>query len=131
VSIEKNKVIVRRLWEEVWNERCLGVCDEIFDPAYAKHEKAWAPNFLAIFPDLHFMIEDMIAERDKVVTRFILTGTHQGEFLGVPATGKGVKLTGTWIHRLADGRIVEGREWGEWNALELLKQLGVTLPNNS
>ena len=131
MSIENNKAIVRRLWEEVWNERCLDVCDEIFDSAYAEHEKAWAPNFLAVFPDLHFTIEDMIAERDKVVTRFILTGTHQGEFLGVPATGKVVKLTGTWIHRLADSRIVEGREWGEFNALELLKQLGVTLPKHS
>ncbi len=67
----------------------------------------------------------MIAEGDKVVTRHTLTGTHQGEFMGVPATGKGVKVTGMWIHRLAGGKIVEGREWGVWDALGMMQQLGV------
>ncbi|MCB0188203.1 MAG: ester cyclase, partial [Caldilineaceae bacterium] len=72
MSTETNKVIVRRLWEEVWNQRHLSVCDEIFDAEYAAHEKGFAPVLLAAFPDLHFTIEDMIAEDDKVVTRHTL-----------------------------------------------------------
>jgi steroid delta-isomerase-like uncharacterized protein len=78
----------------------------------------------AVFPDIHFDVEDMIAEGDKVVSRYTVTGTHQGEFMGIPATGKPVKITTIWIHRLADGRIVEGRDWGEWDRLSLLEQLG-------
>ena len=124
MSAETNKAIVRRLWEEVWNQGNLSVCDEIFDADYAAHEKGFAPVLRAAFPDLHFTVEDMIAEDDKVVTRHTMTGTHQGEFMGVAATGKPVRVTGIWIHRLADGRIVEGREWGEWDALGMMKQLG-------
>lgn len=124
MSIEKNKAVVRRLWEEVWNQNNLNVCDEIFDNEYAEHEKRFAPKMRMAFPDLHFTVEDMIAEDHKVVTRLTLTGTHQGEFMGIAATGKSIKVTGTWIHRLSDNRIVEGREWGEWDALEMMKQLG-------
>ena len=122
--IEKNKAIVRRLWEVVWNQNDLNVCDEIFDAEYAEHEKGFAVVMKIAFPDLHFTIEDMIAENDKVVSRLTLTGTHQGEFMGVSATGKPIKITGTWIHRLIENRIVEGREWGEWDALGMMKQLG-------
>ena len=76
------------------------------------------------FSDLHFAIEDMIAERDKVVSRLTITGNNQGEFMGVAATGIPIKITGTWIHRLAENRIVEGIEWGQWDALGMMKQLG-------
>ena len=122
--MEKNKEIVRRLWEEVWNQNDLSVCDEIFDTEYAEHEKRFAPVLRMAFPDLHFTIEDMIAENDKVVPRYKLTGTHQGKFMGVAATGKPIKITCIWIHRLAENRIVEGRDWGEWDALGMMKQLG-------
>jgi len=124
LSAEKNKAIVSRLWEEVWNQNKLTVCDEIFDAEYAAHEKGFVPVMRAVFPDIHFDVEDMIAEGDKVVSRYTVTGTHQGEFMGIPATGKPVKITTIWIHRLADGRIVEGRDWGEWDRLSLLEQLG-------
>ncbi|MCB0035474.1 MAG: ester cyclase [Anaerolineales bacterium] len=123
---EENKAIVRRLWEEVWNQNNLAVCDEIFDETYAKHEKRFAPIMRTAFPDLHFTIEDMIAEKDKVVTRLMLTGTHQGEFMGVATTGNAIKVTCTWIHRLSENRIVEGREWGEWDTLGMMKQLEAT-----
>lgn len=125
MSTDANKAIVRRLWEEVWNQNKVSVCDEIFDAEYAAHEKGFVPILRAAFPDMEFVIEDMIAEGDKVVSRYALTGTHQGEFMGIPATGKPVKLTSIWIHRLEDGRIVEGRDWGEWDRLSLLEQLGV------
>lgn len=131
MSLQQNKAIVRRLWEEVWNQNNLAVCDEIFDETYAAHEKGFRAYFHTVLPDSHHTIEDLIAEGDKVATRFRVTGTHQGEFLGVPATGKPISVTGMWIHRLAQGRIVEGRQWGEWDALDFLQQVGaVSMPKS-
>ena len=130
MSAETNKATVRRLWEEVWNGRALQVCDEIFDEAYATHEKGWASYIFGVIPDVHFTIEDMIAEADKVVTRFIFSGTHQGEIFGVPGTGKQFKVTGMWLHRLDNNWIVEGKEWGEWDALGFMRQIGAVPVSN-
>lgn len=131
MSTEANKTIVRRLWEEVWNQNTLDVCDEIFDADYAAHEKGFVPVLRAAFPDLKFTVIDMIAEGDKVVSRYTITGTHRGEFMGIPATGNPVEITTIWIHRLEDGRIVEGRNWGEWDRLSMLEQLGVVTTPSS
>ena len=124
MSTEQNKAIVRRLWEEVWNKADLAVADEIFDAAYAEHEKGWAATWLAAFPDTHFAVEDMIAEGDKVVTRFSVRGTHQGALWDIAPTGRQITINGIWIHRLADGKIVEGRDWGQGDWLGLMQQLG-------
>jgi steroid delta-isomerase-like uncharacterized protein len=124
MSAEANKIIVRRLWDEVWNRGDLAVADAIFDEAYAAHEKAFVPLIRAAFPDSHHTIEDLIAEGDKVVTRFTWSGTHHGEFEGIPPTGRRISVQGIWIHRLKDGRIVEGRDWGQVDWLGLLRQLG-------
>jgi len=121
---ERNKTIVRRLWEEVWNQNKLNVCDQIFDSEYARHEKGWVPVVRAAFPDTHITIGDMIAEDDRVVTRYTFSGTHQGDFWGIPATGKRVEIKGIWIHRLEDERIVEGRDWGLMDIYGMMKQLG-------
>jgi steroid delta-isomerase-like uncharacterized protein len=120
----QNKAIVRRLWEEVWNQKKLAVCDEIFDETYATHEKGWATYVFGVIPDIRFEVEDMIAEEDKVVTRLTISGAHQGEFLGAPGTGKTFSVTGMWIHRLENSRIVEGQDWGQWDALGFLQQVG-------
>ena len=124
MSTEGNKAVVRRLWEEVWNRADLAVADEIFDEAYAAHEKASVPVVRAAFADSHHAVEDLIAEGDRVVTRFTWSGTHRGPFMGVPPTGRRVAVEGIWIHRLEGGRIVEGREWGQVDWLGLLRQLG-------
>lgn len=125
MSIQSNKFIVRRLWEEVWNQNQLSVCNEIFDPYYARHEIEWVPVVRAAFPDTHITIEDMIAEDDRVVTRYTFTGTHQADFWGIQPTGKSVEIKGIWIHRLANQRIVEGRDWGLMDVYGMMKQLGV------
>ena len=125
MSLESNKAIVRRLWEEVWNQNHLDVCDDIFDEAYAQHESEYVPVIRSAFPDLNFGVEDMVAEGDKVVSRYIFTGTHLGEFWGIPATGKKVKLQGIWIHRIENHRIVEGRKWGVLDFYGMMKQIGV------
>jgi steroid delta-isomerase-like uncharacterized protein len=74
------------------------------------------------FQDLHFTVDDQIAEGDKVVTRWTCTGIHQGEFAGVPATGKRVTFSAINIHRVVNNQIQEG--WLNWDALSLLQQLG-------
>ena len=78
------------------------------------------------FPDIHFAIEEQIAEGDKVLSRFEWTGTHRGEFLGVPATGRPVKVWGMVIDRLVDGKIKETRII--MDTLGLMMQLGVIPP---
>ena len=78
------------------------------------------------FPDIHFAIEEQIAEGDKVLSRFEWTGTHRGEFLGVPATGRPVKVWGMVVDRLVDGRIKETRII--MDTLGLMMQLGAIPP---
>ena len=78
---------------------------------------------LRAFPDLHVTVEDLIAEGDKVVARNSVTGTHQGEYMGLPPTGRTVTYNEIFIFRFADGRIAE--TWGVVDVLSQMKQLGV------
>jgi steroid delta-isomerase-like uncharacterized protein len=84
-------------------------------------KQVWA-MLLRGLPDLHITIEDLIAERDKVVSRNTVTGTHQGEYMGLPPTGKTVTYNEIFIVRLADGRVAE--TWGVVDVLSQLRQLG-------
>ncbi len=103
----ENKAIVRRLYEEVWNKRKLEVISEIISPSHALHGpniagSAVGPEaykrqlmaFLAGYSDLHFAIEDVIAENDKVVACWTFSGTHRGDYMGIPATNKKVSMDG-------------------------------------
>jgi steroid delta-isomerase-like uncharacterized protein len=83
-------------------------------------------GFRAGFPDIHFAIEEQIAEGDKVLSRFEWTGTHRGEFLGVPASGRAVKVWGMVVDRFVDGRIKETRII--MDTLGLMMQLGAIPP---
>jgi steroid delta-isomerase-like uncharacterized protein len=85
-------------------------------------KQVWA-MLLRGLPDLHLTIEDLIAEGDKVVIRNSVTGTHQGEYMGLPPTGKFVTYHEIFIFRFADGRIAE--TWGVVDVLSQMKQLGV------
>jgi steroid delta-isomerase-like uncharacterized protein len=93
---------------------------EASGPAGVKRLAAMAH---ASFPDLHFTIEDMVAEGDKVVYRYSLRGTHQNDFMGIAATGRQVNVTGIHIYRVDDGKLQE--EWENWDMLGLMRQLGV------
>ena len=135
MSTEQNKSIVRRWVEEGWNKGNLAVVDQVYAPNYVQHEpapetvnssealKQQVGMFLTGFPDLHFTIEDLIAEGDKVVWRLNSKGTQTGPFMGIPATGKTAYVTGIVIFRLENSRIVEG--WVNIDSLGLLQQLGV------
>lgn len=132
MSIEENKALARRFFEEVWNQADEAAIDRYIaddaggnDPDFGAGKEAFRAQWKkwhAAFPDLHFAVEDVIAEGDKVVTRWILTGTHQGEFQGIPATGKSIRVAGMSLDRLADGQIAEG--FDGWDALGLRQQLG-------
>jgi steroid delta-isomerase-like uncharacterized protein len=85
-------------------------------------KQVWA-MLLRVYPDIHLTVEDVIAEGDKVVARNTVTGTHQGEFMGVGPTGKSVTYSEIFIFRFADGRVVE--TWGVVDVYAQMKQIGV------
>jgi steroid delta-isomerase-like uncharacterized protein len=132
----ENKALIQRYFEEAWNRGNLSVLDEIVAADYVNHNpiapglppgpeglKPIFSGMRAAFPDLHYTIEELIADGDKVVTRWAFRGTHEGELMGIPATGKQVNITGTQIERIVDGRIVE--HWRQSDDLGMLQQLGV------
>jgi steroid delta-isomerase-like uncharacterized protein len=132
---EHNKALVRRLFEEVWNNGDLAVTDECLASSYTHHdsstpdfgpgpdgEKKRVTLYRNGFPDLRLTIEELVAENDTVVARWSCRGTHKGELAGIAPTGKEIGLTGVSIARFANGKIVEG--WINWDALGLMQQLG-------
>lgn len=121
---EENKMIARRVIEEVWNEGKFEVADELIARDYVGHmpdDEAHGPEGVKRFfseqrlgfPDIHFTVEDQVAEGDKVVTRWSARGTHQGEFKGIPATGKQGSATGITICRIAGRKLIEA-----WTSLD-------------
>ncbi len=130
---EKNKAIIRRVFEELLNQGDMSVIDEIDAPNFVwrgpggqevkgpEAHKQLAGSFLKAFPDLHFTVEDMIAEGDKVVVRWTMRGTHQGDLMGIAPTGKQVTLPGILISRIAEGRVVE--DWDSFDRLDMMQQL--------
>jgi steroid delta-isomerase-like uncharacterized protein len=136
MSTEDNKAHVRRGFEAV-NQKNLAVFDELLTPDVVFHTasttmqgleayKQFLSMYMTAFPDLHFTIEDMIAEGDTVVARFTTHGTHQGNFMGIPPTGKQGSGTGMFIDRIVNGKAVE--QWFNTDDLGLLQQLGVIPP---
>jgi steroid delta-isomerase-like uncharacterized protein len=134
MSIEENKALVRRFYQEI-DRGDLDAMDELVAEDYINHspppypvppgreglKRAFQLSWDAT-PGYH-QIEDMIAEGDKVVTRLTAHGTHVGELAGIPPTGHTVTMTAIAIHRIADGKIVE--HWSDKDTLGLMKQLGV------
>jgi steroid delta-isomerase-like uncharacterized protein len=136
---DHNKALERRAIEEVWNRKNYAVVDELVASDYVGHSSAPATEtqgpegfrqfYAALhtaFPDIHFTIEDLIAEGDKVVTRWTARATHRGEFRGIPPTGMTGVITGVTIDRIANGKFVEC--WTHLDELGLLRQLGVLPP---
>jgi steroid delta-isomerase-like uncharacterized protein len=131
----ENKAIVLRLYEEVWNKRKLGVVNELISPSHAlqgpnifgssigpEAYKRQVSRFLDGYPDLLWTIEDTIGEKDKVVACWTISGTHKGDFMGVPATNKKVSVDGMTIHHIAGGKIMDSHS--NWDTLGMMQQLG-------
>lgn len=136
MSIEENKAIIRRQIEEMWNKGKLELVDEFFTSDFVGHDpfsseeiqgpegfKQFVATSRASLPDLHMRIEDQVAEGDRVATRYLISGTHEGEIQGIPPTGNWVEVSGTGIDRISGGKIAES--WEHYDALGMLQQLGV------
>ena len=135
MSIEENKVLSRRIFDEAGSQGNFAVIEEAIAPTFAYRTSAlpeshgpagfkefWTEHRRA-FPDIHYTLEEVVAEGEKVVVRWTGIGTHQGDLMGTAPTGKPVKLPGITIFRFANGHIVDGRT--VWDALALLQQIGV------
>jgi steroid delta-isomerase-like uncharacterized protein len=132
---EENKTLVRRFVDEVQSGGNIDLIDELCSPEFVNHSappgmpadcegvKLVTAMFRQAFPDSYFTVEDMIAEGDKVATRKTFHGTHEGEFLGIPPTGRPVSIGLIDIVRVADGRVVE--HWSIGDSLGMMEQLGV------
>lgn len=136
MSSHDNEAVLRRLYDEVVNGGNLAVVDELVAPDAIEHEtvpgvegggpqavRQWIGMARSAFPDFHLDVEDMIAEGDRVAARVTLSGTHQGEFVGMPPTGKHFSVNTIDIVRFADGKIAE--HWGVTDNLGMMQQLGI------
>jgi steroid delta-isomerase-like uncharacterized protein len=136
-TLEENKALVRRWFEEVWNKGRAEAIDEMFAAhgiAHGLSEQAENPlqgpggfkpfheTFRGAFPDVEVVVEDVIAEGDKVAARCSVRGKHAGDHLGVAATNTAVEFTGMTIARIEDGKIVEA--WNNFDFMTMNRQIG-------
>lgn len=134
-TMEDNKALMRRYDEEVFARKNLAAIDEFISPDHVDHTlppglptgregtRQAIDMYLKAFPDLSLTVDDMIAEGDKVVTRYTTHGTNRGPLGPIPPTGRRVSVSSVNVARIADGKIVE--EWGIDDRLSMLQQLGV------
>jgi predicted ester cyclase len=132
-AAKENKAIFRRYAEEVGNQHNFEIVDEIFE-RYIAHQpdgstlqrgpqdvKRFTREFHSAFSDFHISIEDQIAEGDKMVSRFTIRGTHQGDFRGMAPTGKEIEIKGVTTFRFSpEGKVVE--TWDSYDQLSLMRQ---------
>jgi len=133
-----DEAIIRRYFDEWANHADVRAADELIATNLVMHHalvtseglaayKRSMAGFHASFPDVHFAIEDLISDEGKVLVRWLMTGTHRAEYMGQPATGKSVRVTGMSLFRMDGGRIQE--IWASMDRLGFMQQLGlVTLP---
>lgn len=136
MSVEENVKLMRRWFEEIWNAgRMQTVYDllapdavgigQLEDGSELRGPAGFVPlveRLRGAFPDMKLVVEDAFGSGDQVVVRWSATMTHKGDHLGMPATGKPVRLTGITITRIVDNRIVAG--WDNWDQLAMLQQIG-------
>lgn len=136
MSTEQSKATVRRIYDEVWNERRQDVAHDLiaygainYDTGLTAHPfgpeemNGTVRRITAAFPDHHHAVEQIIAEGDSVAAHVTLTGTHEGEFMGIPPTGRRIEVTEIHIYRLEGGKAVEHRVGRD--DLGAMRQLGV------
>ena len=131
---QENKALVRRYYEEVFNERRVDLIDQLAIEDYLEHDpfpgqgdgradlRARVELILAAMKPLRFEIQDLVAEGDRVVVRWVQQGVQSGNFMGIPPTGSEYTMAGIDVHRLRDGRMAE--HWHVVDLFALLQQLG-------
>ena len=134
-TASENKALFRRTYEEFFNQRNDSIADELVAPDFINHDappgrnrgpesmRGLAAWLRAAFPDLQFTVEELIAEGDTVVGHVTMSGTHEGPFQGVPATGRSVQQAQAHFVRFRDGKAIEHRAVRD--DLGLMQQLGV------
>ena len=136
MSVEENVALMRRWFKEVWNEGKTQTIYELLSPdaigigqledgGQLRGPAEFLPlveRIRGAFPDINMVVEDAFGAEDKVVLRWSATMTHHGDHLGMPASGKRVRMTGITIARIRGKQIVEG--WDNWDQLAMLKQIG-------
>jgi steroid delta-isomerase-like uncharacterized protein len=142
----QNTIVVRRFVEELWNGRNLDLADTLFSSDCRTHQlrsgipmeavprgpeavKKHMAEWLAGFPDLRFEIEQTLAEDDRVLSQWVMHGTHTGTWLGIPATGRTVSIRMMTVHRIRDGKISE--DWVLVESLGFFQQLGALPPTSA
>jgi steroid delta-isomerase-like uncharacterized protein len=134
MSLEENKAVVRRFVEEMQNQHNLDLIDELFSPDFIDYSgraepptiegvKSFFAYMFSVFPDMRFTISQQLAEGDRVMTLKTFYGTHQGEFMGIPPTGKQVAFDNIDIFTVIDGKITG--HWAVGDHLTMMQQLGV------
>lgn len=135
MSAQQNEATVRRWVDEAWNSGNIDGQAHLFSPSYSWVDLpaafgsgsqallAFVRGFRSAFPDLHFSIEDMVSDENKVAWRVIGTGTQRGEFMGIPATGKAINVPAIIVSRFENGMWAEDHVC--WDQLAMLQQLGV------
>jgi steroid delta-isomerase-like uncharacterized protein len=136
---QAHKELFGRLYHSIWNERRMEFIDLVIADTHAISDPTVAggavgpsayrrqvERFLTGLPDLHLEVDDTITEKDKLVVYWTITGTHRGEFLGVPPTNKKVSFSGITINQIRNGKIIESTVI--WDGLGLLEQFGIELP---
>ena len=136
---EENKAMVRRLYSELSGQQGQSVADELVAEDFVDHNppgpdiapgregfKQVFAGFQSAFPDMSIMVEDQVAEGDKVVSRATASGTLLGDYMGMPATGKSFSIEVVDIFRFEDGQIAE--RWGQADTTGMLQQLGLAPP---
>jgi steroid delta-isomerase-like uncharacterized protein len=132
---EDNKALARRWFEQVWNQKDEAVIDELFSPhgksygfpdadsviAGPEAFKSLHRDFCGAFPDLQVTVDDVIAEGNTVAVRWHVTGTHRGNHLGFPASGRPVSMAGSSFFKVENGRFVDG--WNQMDLATLIRRL--------
>src|SRR5580704_12281271 len=133
---EHNIILIRRWFDEVWNEGRLETIGELMAPDAVgigqagsdavirgpQQFQSFVEKLRGAFPDIHVTIEDAFAAGDKVAARWSATMTHHGDHLGLPASGKKVRITGISLVKIANGKIVAG--WDNWDQMTMMREIG-------
>ena len=136
MSTENNKALVSRFHEDVFGKRDLSRINEVIAPEFVQYLpgttepirgpegfERWVAGLFEAFPDLEAPVEEILSEDERVVTRYLMRGTHQGNLRDIPPTGKRVEVAGMNVIRLSEGRFIEKRD--EYDLFGLLKQIRV------
>ncbi|HKJ39155.1 MAG TPA: ester cyclase [Anaerolineales bacterium] len=137
MSAEENKALLRRYIEDVWDEQNPDAIDNYLLPNYKRHrspttaplsreeQKQLLVQFQTVFSDIQITVEDVVAEDDRIAFRSTMRATHQGDFLGIPPTGKQITVGLVDLIRIENGKFVE--QWGGPDLLDLTQQLGAEI----